>query len=155
MKKYFEGSFEEIANQMVLYRLKTSWLTIARVFNEVAASEGLSLSMAFVLVALNEEAGTEVTKIAPRIGLEPNSLSRILKELEKNKLITKKKDKNDKRKVYISLTPTGKLKRQLALKVVFKMEHKLIEQIGQKDLAGFIRVTDQVSDAVERFKEEL
>ena len=39
--------------------------------------------MAFVLLTINETYGTPVTKIAPRMSMEPNSLSRILNSLEK------------------------------------------------------------------------
>ena len=38
--------------------------------------------MAFVLLTINERFGTAVTKIAP-MGMEPNSLSRILKSESK------------------------------------------------------------------------
>ena len=48
----------------------------------MAAEHDTTVSMAFVLLAINEEEGTPVTRIAPRMGMEPNSLSRILKSME-------------------------------------------------------------------------
>ena len=47
--------------------------------------------MAFVLLTINEKYGTPVTKIAPRMNMEPNSLSRILESLEEKRFILKRK----------------------------------------------------------------
>lgn len=61
--------FEQTANQMVLYHLRTSWLNIAKAFNDKAHLYNGTISMAFVLMAMYEEEGVPVTKIAPRIGI--------------------------------------------------------------------------------------
>jgi len=50
--------------------------------------------------------GTPATKIAPQMGLEPRSLTRLLKSMEDKKLIIRKADKNDRRSVRIFLTKT-------------------------------------------------
>src|SRR3954470_1458824 len=105
--------FEQTANQMVLYHLRTSWLNIAKVFNDKASLYNGTISMAFVLMAIYEEDGVPVTKIAPRIGMEPNSLSRTLNSLEESKAITRKQDENDQRKVLVFLTPEGKKLRKI------------------------------------------
>jgi DNA-binding MarR family transcriptional regulator len=100
--------FQEAADKMVLYHLRTSWLSIAKVFNDKALLYNGTISMAFILMAIYEEEGVPVTKIAPRIGMEPNSLSRTLNTLEENGAISRKQDENDQRKVLVFLTPEGK-----------------------------------------------
>ncbi|MEZ5053210.1 MAG: MarR family transcriptional regulator [Chitinophagales bacterium] len=45
-----------------------------------------------------EEDGVPVTKIAPRIGMEPNSLSRTLNTLERNGFYFESRIENDQRK---------------------------------------------------------
>ena len=107
--------FLQIADQMVIYNLRTGWLQIARLYNEMAAEHDTTVSMAFVLLAINEEAGTPVTRIAPRMGMEPNSLSRILKSMEEKGFIFRKKDNSDKRMAYVHLTTLGKEKREPTL----------------------------------------
>lgn len=61
--------FQEAANKMVVYHLRTSWLSLSKLFNELASHYDGTLSHAFVLLAIYEDDGVPVTKIAPRIGM--------------------------------------------------------------------------------------
>ena len=96
-KFYSMGRFDDIANKMVLYKLKTTWLKSVKLYNDLPSSKDCSLSMSFVLLAINNEKGSTVTSIAPRLGMEPNSLSRLLKKLLEDGFIYKQKSENDKR----------------------------------------------------------
>lgn len=121
----------------------------------MAAEHGASFSMAFVLLAINEEEGTPVTKIAPRIGMEPNSLSRILKSMEEDGFIFRKKDGTDKRIAYVCLTEKGKEKREVALKAVYRLERAIVNQIDESKLEAFFEVSRHIPDAIEEFKEKM
>ena len=90
-------SFVEAASHLIVYQIKTSWLNIQKIGDKMSKKYDVTLSIAFVLMAIFEDEGTPVTKIAPRIGLEPNSLSRVLKTMEQKKFIKKIADKKDKR----------------------------------------------------------
>lgn len=147
--------FEQAANKMVLYHLRTSWLNLAKAFNDKANLYNGTISMAFVLMAIYEEDGVPVTKIAPRIGMEPNSLSRTLNSLEETGAIARKQDENDQRKVLVFLTADGKKLRKIALKTVFNLEKKITENLTPKQLDAFNEVIEQVNSSLEEFKKEL
>ncbi len=144
--------FEQTANQMVIYHLRTSWLNIVKIFNETVSQYNGTISMAFVLMAIYEEDGVPVTKIAPRIGMEPNSLSRTLNSLEESNAIIRKQDETDQRKVLVFLTPEGKKLRKIALKTVFNLEKRITEKITPKQLKAFNEVIEQVNISLEEFK---
>lgn len=147
--------FLEIADQMVVYNLRTSWLQIARMYNELAAEHDATVSMAFVLLAINEEEGTPVTRIAPRMGMEPNSLSRILKSMEEKGYIFRKKDASDKRMAYVCLTDSGKEKREIAMRAVFRLEKVITKDVDAEKLQAFFEVAKRVPTAIEEFKEKM
>lgn len=147
--------FLEIADQMVIYKLRTGWFQISKLYNEMAIEHDTSVSMAFVLLAINEEAGTPVTKIAPRMGMEPNSLSRILKSMEEKGFIYRKRDESDKRMAYVCLSKKGKEKREIALRAVFRLEKAIVAQIDQKKLDAFFEVASHIPNAIEEFKEKM
>ena len=147
--------FEQTANTMVLYHLRTSWLNVAKAFNDKAILYNGTISMAFVLMAIYEDNGVPVTKIAPRIGMEPNSLSRTLNSLEESGAITRKPADNDQRKVLVFLTPEGVKLRKIALKTVFDLEKKITEKLSPKQLKAFGEVIEQVTSAIEDFGKEL
>ena len=147
--------FKEAADKMVLYHIRTSWFSIAKFYNDMTEKYGGSISSAFVLMALYEEEGVPVTRIAPRIGMEPNSLSRILKELERKRAIKRKRDKVDSRIVNISLTEKGKELRKSALKSVFHLEKLITREMTEEQLKDFFAVVEQVPTALEKFQEEM
>jgi DNA-binding MarR family transcriptional regulator len=147
--------FLEIADRMVIYNLRTGWLQIARLYNELAADHDATLSMAFVLLAINEEEGTPVTRIAPRMGMEPNSLSRILKSMEAKGFIYRKKDSVDKRMAYVCLTELGHEKREMALRAVFRLEKAIVSKLSQDKLDAFYEVSKHIPGAIEDFKEKM
>ena len=115
--------------------------------------KGVSLSMAFVLLTINEKFGTPVTKIAPRMSMEPNSLSRILKAMEKKGALYKRKDKSDKRKVYICLTDYGLELRDLAAQRLFSFEKAIHENVDPKDIEAFFRVMNKITSVVNLIKD--
>ena len=147
--------FQGIADQMVIYHLRNGWFQISKLYNEMASDHGSTVSMAFVLLAINEDEGTPVTKIAPRMGMEPNSLSRILKSMEEKQFIYRKRDEVDKRMAFVCLTELGKQKREVALKAVFRLEKAIVNQIDQEKLSAFFDVAKHIPDAIDEFKEKM
>lgn len=78
------------------------------------------------------------------MGLEPRSLTRLLKSMEDNKLIVRKNDKNDKRSVRIFLTKEGKRKRENAKEIVIRFNETVREEIPQQKLNIFFEVIQQI-----------
>jgi DNA-binding MarR family transcriptional regulator len=147
--------FSRMADQLVINRLRSSWFQISKLYNDMAATHDGTMSMAFVLLAINEEDGTPVTRIAPRLGMEPNSLSRLLKSMEEMQLIEKQKSAGDKRVSLVCLTALGKEKRGIALKAVYRLEKAIVKDISTDKLQAFFEVADQIPAAIEAFKERV
>ena len=55
-------NYEKIAEGVVVNRIRSSWIELYKLYNDQAAEKGVSLSMAFVLLTINENFGTPVTK---------------------------------------------------------------------------------------------
>lgn len=140
--------FLEQAQSVVIYQVRKTWLEMSKLYNEIAAQHDVTLPMGFTLLAINPEKGTPVTKIAPRMGMEPNSLSRLLNSLETKGLIVRKKDKADKRQVFICLTDEGKRMRDLSYKVVFDLNNRLLREIDPQKMQVFLEVMSQVHSIV-------
>jgi len=146
------NNYEKIASGVVVNRIRSSWIELFKFYNDQASKEGGTLSMAFVLLTINEKYGTPVTKIAPRMNMEPNSLSRLLKSLEEKGFISKRKDLSDKRKVYICLTKSGLKLRDKAAEKLFALEKVIKSKITTKDLTAFFGVLDTLSQILDNEK---
>ena len=148
------NNYEKIANGVVVNRIRSSWIELSKFYNDQASKEGGTLSMAFVLLTINEKYGTPVTKIAPRMNMEPNSLSRLLKSLEEKGFISKRKDLFDKRKVYICLTKSGLKLRDKASEKLFALEKIIKSKISNTELISFFNVLNHISDILESEKKK-
>ena len=149
------NNYEKIANGVVVNRIRSSWIELFKFYNDQASKEGGTLSMAFVLLTINEKYGSPVTKIAPRMNMEPNSLSRILKSLEEKGYVLKRKNSEDKRKVYVSLTDSGLKLRDMASEKLFALEKVIKAKVSNSDLKSFFTVLDTISDILEFEKRNL
>lgn len=147
--------FLEVAENVIVYKIRSAWHEMARLYNELASEHGITLSMGFILLTLNEKYGTPVTKIAPLMGMEPNSLSRVLKKMEIKEIVFRRKDDADKRKVFICLTENGKKMRDIALAAVFKLDKAIVSGLSKDQLSAFMEVINRVSKSVEETKSNL
>ncbi len=145
--------YEELAEKVIINKIRSTWFEVSKMYNEMASKHGGTMSMGFVLLTVDDETGTPVTKIAPRMGMEPNSLSRVLKSMEKKGLIYRSKDKSDKRKVYIKLTDYGREMRKLAFKRVYDFESKMHEQLDSEKIKAFFEVVNYIPEVVKFYKE--
>lgn len=140
--------FLEQAEGVVIYQIRKTWLEMSKLYNEFAAKHGLTMPMGLTLLAIHPEKGTPVTKIAPRMGMEPNSLSRLLNSLESSGFIVRKKDKADKRQVFICLTEAGREKREVSYRVVFDLNTRLMQEISPAKMQVFFEVMAQINGVV-------
>ncbi|MBW6483288.1 MAG: MarR family transcriptional regulator [Vicingaceae bacterium] len=140
-------------SETVDYQIKATWHSIFKMYNQIAAKHDTSQAIGFVLLSIAKE-GTPSTAIAPLLGMEATSLSRILKNLEDKALIYRKTDKLDKRKVLILLTENGIEKRKIAKKVVSGFNKLIVEEIPQENLSVFFEVMETINKTVEKYKNE-
>lgn len=134
------------------YDIKATWHAITRMYNQIALQYGISQTIGYVLINIDKE-GTPATKIAPLMGMEPTSLSRLLKTMEDNNFIYRKGDEIDKRVVRIFLTEEGLKKRKIAKKVIKDFNKKVVESIPQEKLDIFIEVITKINQMTNDFKE--
>ena len=131
------------------YNIKAAWHAIARMYGQQAGRYNITMSMGFVLLNIHAE-GTPATKIAPLMGLEARSLTRLLKSMEEKGFIYRDSDSKDKRMVRIHLTPEGKLAREKAREVVLKFNETLLDTIPEQDIKVFFNVLQTITQRIEK-----
>ena len=135
--------------ETVDYHIKSSWHSISRMYNQLASSYNLTQAAGYVLMMIDEHKGTYVTKIGPLLGMEPTSMTRLLKSMESDALIVRVKEKGDKRKVKVWLTKDGLEKRIIARKVVKRFNNRILNEIGEAEFIIFkdiIQKVNQIAD---------
>lgn len=130
------------------HQLRATWQAVAKLYNEQAAKHGSTMASAFVLLNIDHENGTPSTSLGPLMGMEPTSLSRLLKTMEDKGAIRREKNQEDGRSVLIKLTEFGKEMREISKDSVYQFNNKVREHISEEELNSFFKVTSTINKLI-------
>jgi len=139
-------------HETIDYFLKIVWQTVANRYNQLVTEFGITQSIGYLLINIDEHEGTTVSAAAALLGLKSTSLSRMLSQLEKSGLIYRESNPGDKRSVKIYLTPLGKEKRQLARTVVKQFNTYLNTHISDNDKQYLIEILEKINQLTLNYK---
>ncbi|WP_299159103.1 MarR family transcriptional regulator [uncultured Tenacibaculum sp.] len=135
-------------NKSIDHQLRATWQAVAKLYNEQAAKHDSTMATAFVLLNIDFENGTPSTALGPLMGMEPTSLSRLLKTMEDKGVICREKNPNDGRSVIIKLTDYGKEMREVSKGHVYQFNNKVREYITEEELETFFKVTTTINKLI-------
>ena len=139
-------------HETIDYFLKIVWQTVANRYNQLVTEFGITQSIGYLLINIDEHEGTTVSVAAALLGLKSTSLSRMLSQLEKSGLIYRESNPGDKRSVKIYLTPLGKEKRQLARTIVKQFNTYLNTHISDNDKQYLIEMLEKINQLTLNYK---
>ncbi|MBS1521058.1 MAG: MarR family transcriptional regulator [Bacteroidetes bacterium] len=136
------------------YFLKIVWQTMANRYNQLVTEFGITQSIGYLLINIDEKEGTTVSQAAALLGLKSTSLSRMLNQLEQSGLIYRESNQGDKRSVKIYLTDLGKEKRHLARVVVKQFNNYLNKHINEQDREYLTQLLKKINQLTINYKPE-
>ncbi|WP_066225592.1 MarR family winged helix-turn-helix transcriptional regulator [Formosa haliotis] len=134
------------------YVLRTTWLAVTKMYNEQGAKFDSTMATGFALLSIDPEKGTPSTSLGPKMGMEATSLSRIIKNMEKQGLIERKPNPEDGRGVLIYLTPFGKEKREYSKDRVLVFNEAVRKNISPEKIEHFYEVAEVINDLISNKK---
>ncbi|QVY67279.1 MarR family winged helix-turn-helix transcriptional regulator [Polaribacter sp. Q13] len=134
--------------QSIDHELRATWQAVAKVYNEQAVKHDSTMATAFVLLNIDKQNGTPSTALGPLMGMEPTSLSRILKTMEDKGAICREKNPDDGRSILIKLTDYGIEMRKISKAYVIQFNETIRENVSDKELAGFFKVTSTINKLI-------
>ena len=130
------------------HELRATWQAVAKMYNEQAAKHDTTMATAFVLLNIDSQNGTQSTALGPSMGMEPTSLSRILKTMEDKGVICREKNPDDGRSVIIKLTDYGKEMRKISKGHVIQFNEGIRRHVSEKELDNFFKVTSTINKMI-------
>jgi DNA-binding MarR family transcriptional regulator len=124
--------------------IRETWMQITKLYNEEAAKYEGTMSVGYVLLKIDPVLGAPSTSLAPKLGMEPTSLSRTLKKMEEKGLIYREPNPEDGRSVLIKLTDLGLKMRDKSKETVLRFNEVLNENIPKEDLDIFKKVSNTI-----------
>lgn len=126
--------------------VRTLWQSVRKMYNKEAIKYGVTYGIGFTLLSIDPKKGTPSTLIGPIMGVEANSLSRLLKKMETKKLIKRKTNPDDGRGVIILLTKEGLKKRDITKIKVLKFNRLIKDNITKEELNIFLKTTNTIKN---------
>lgn len=124
---------------------------IKKYFLDKLQENGINMTPEQYLVMdiLWDEQSISQQKIADIIKKDKNSVTKFIDSLEKNNLVCRTLDKNDRRINKIELTEQGLALKNEATEVAIKFMNDTIKGISEKDLDNFVKVLQQIINNLE------
>ena len=139
--------------QLFEFYIRNTWFKISRYYNQIASEHEMSFSWGFILLNVEKD-GTPSTALGPKMGMEPTSLSRTLKNMEEKGYIVRQPDADDKRKSLVFLTDTGVEARRVAKEVVLGFNEELYSQLPKTKVKAFFEVMERLDGILNGLLEE-
>ena len=133
------------------FHIRWAWAKMSKAYNAQAAKVNATMPMAFTLLSIDKE-GTPATKLGPKMGMEPTSLSRLLKTMEEQGYITRRKDDMDGRKVFVHITKKGNEYREIAKQRVIELNNHMADIIPSDKLEVFFDVIKTINQELDKNK---
>ena len=124
------------------YLLNRAGAKIAAAFGKVARKHGITLQMWRVLAALNQRDGQSVGSLAKMTSIDVSTLSRLLDQMQKQRLLLRQRDGDDQRSVSIHRTQAAAAITEKLVPVALAYESKA--------LVGFARSEEKTLRAMLR-----
>jgi DNA-binding MarR family transcriptional regulator len=134
-------------------RLQRSAAALARRLRAATPLDGLTPARLGILAALRRSRhGTPATALAAELGIQPQSLTRLLAELEDRRLIARRSDAADRRRSLIGLTAAG---RSLLEAELQRRRAALAETIAALFTPAERQALDRAADLIGRLADAL
>jgi DNA-binding MarR family transcriptional regulator len=111
-------------------RLRKTARRLTQIYDEALAPAGLTVTQFGLLANLAGHGDLSIGELAEHMGMDPTSLNRTLKPLQREKLIAGKIDSDDKRIRLISLTEPGQSVLAAAIELWKSAHQQLTAKLG-------------------------
>lgn len=101
-------------NSQLCFSLYSTSLAMSKLYKPLLEKLGLTYPQYLMMLVLWEEDGITATELGQHLGQDKGALSPVIKRLESQGLIDRRRDPRDERRMHLQLTATGKALRRRA-----------------------------------------
>ena len=120
----------------------SAYRRVDRLFNRAFAKVGLSHAHGYLLTCLLRAGELRVADLARQTGFEKSTVSRLVKELARRKLVRRRKDPDDGRAHILSPGARGKALGADIDRLLQLANERLVREMPDADLQGLLRATE-------------
>ena len=123
----------------ICFALGRASRTVGKIYRERLAEFGLTQTQFFLLIALFEEDGIQITPLADKVALDKSTLTGLLDRLERDGLIERAAAPGDRRALQIRLTEKAQALREPLTTIYDETNSYFLSQLTDDERIGFDR----------------
>lgn len=127
------------------YALRRAQSVIFADFTHTLVELGLRPAQFAVLVMIDTNPGTSQSSVSMALGIQKANFVAVIADLEKRRLVRRRKSNTDARRYSLYLTPRGRSLLQHAVELQSRHEARLVEQIGNEGRLQLLGLLDRLS----------
>jgi len=129
-------------------QLATTSKLVGRAFNRALGESGGSVPVWLILNSLKGERWRTQQDLARAVGIEGPTLTRHVDALERDGLVTRRRDTGDRRAVRVELTAAGEALHAELLRAVIAFNRRLRRGLAEDDVARLRELLDRLESNV-------
>ena len=118
--------------------------TIKGLFEDALAREGATLATWVVLNGVERGRWASQSGLAKELRIEGATVTRHLDRLEREGLVTRARDLEDRRQISVKLTPAGKVQHRRLRAVALRVDDRVCEGLTDRDRSDLERVLERI-----------
>lgn len=135
-------------DESIGYQIRTTHRAMQRLLQSRIEPHGITLGMWYFLRALWHEDGLTQRELSNRAGtMEPTTLSAIL-IMEKKGLVRRLRNRDDRRKWHIHLTPKGRALKSKLLPLAREVVDTAVQNLSRSEVAQLLKALAEVQNSV-------
>ncbi|MCK6472277.1 MAG: MarR family transcriptional regulator [Planctomycetes bacterium] len=147
---YFdEGSLDAPQKRRLPPLLRRAWYGLNQAFRRRISHLAITPDQFTILRTLGEASPTGLSQreLVEKMSSDPNTISSLLKRMEKGGFLERSAHESDKRAHRIRLKPAGKKAYKDARRVALELQREVLEAVGEAEMEAFLVKLEVVANA--------
>ena len=134
--------FTRKVGECAALKLRRTARKVTQIFDEALAPHGLTIGQLGILAGLRRSRGVGIAALAEQLSTDASTLSRLLKPLAANGLLTVEPDPDDRRAKLLRLTNDGAVRVRAAGVAWHEAQQRLRDVLGDSRIAALHYILD-------------
>lgn len=136
-------------NNFLCFKMRAAMKKIDKDLGQQLEQYGISIPQSFILKSLIEENGITLKEIGIRTLIDSSSMTVLVDKLEKDKLVERQLDAQDRRAIRIFITDAGRNLANEVIDVAINFNAKLREIIENENQEAFLKGVTNIINGLE------
>jgi DNA-binding MarR family transcriptional regulator len=125
-------------NDLLFFSIRAAMKKIEKCLGNRLGKHGVSIPQSFILLCLQERDGITLKEIGNRTLIDSSSMTVLVDKLEKDKLVERRLDPNDRRAIRVFITVRGKNMADEIEQIEFDFNSRLYDLLGEGNQKEFV-----------------